>query len=457
MTPQPNTANRLALGLMAARGISYQESVQVLERLTLHLVCDDRVSRSSALQAAVLTAVNCGRRAFLGGLQIQLPEIVPLLLPWPGQTTLNGVVEELMNGGVVPTGEPTQTICFGFAPAEPQKHSLTVNATGWRGGVEPSSVKSRFEENAADFALGGVFAGGLAVHRGFLRSTAISVFACDESAGLSLWDQRADWLAASSEGPTLRALPESLWLLGLGHLGQAFLWTLSLLPFAEPSHFEVMLQDFDRIEDANVGSGLLCSQSDIGQLKARVCAQWLEARGFRTKLCERAFDENTRRTPNEPCIALCGFDKPEPRRRLENAGFSKIIECGLGGGIHDFDLIHIHTFPAQQRAADIWKDGSTPVQGPSQKLARALATSGEVCGALALETAGKAVSTSFVGAIASSAVFAELLRQYHRGGQRHHEIFLSPRYLADCDFGRSSAIFHASEVAEWGFCGVARF
>lgn len=456
MTPLPNTANRLALGLMAARSISYEEAVQELERLTLRLVCDIRILQSAAVQAAFITAVNCGKRAFLGGLQIEMPENIPLLLPWPRQTTLNGVVEELMSGGVLSARNPTQTIYFGFSPANPQKHSLTVNATGWRGGVEPSSANSRFDINAdADFALGGVFAGGLAVHRGFLRATTISVFACDESAGLSLWDQGADWLAASSEGPALRALPESLWMLGLGHLGQAFLWLLSLLPFAKPSQFEVMLQDFDRIEDANVGSGLLCSQRDIGQFKTRVCARWLEARGFRTKMCERAFDENTRRTPNEPRIALCGFDKPEPRRQLENADFSKIIECGLGGGIQDFDLIHIHTFPAQQRAAVIWEDGSTPMERPNQKIAQALASPGEVCGALAIETAGKAVSTSFIGAIASSAVFAELLRQYHRGGQRHHEIFLSPRFLADCAFVRTAEVFRASEAAEWGFCGVA--
>ena len=110
---------------------------------------------------------------------------------------------------------------------------------------------------------------------------------------------------------------------------------------------------------------------------------------------------------------------------------------------------------AQQRAAVIWEDGSTPMERPNQKLAQALASPGEVCGALAIETAGKAVSTSFIGAIASSAVFAELLRQYHRGGQRHHEIFLSPRFFADCAFVRSAEAFRASEAAEWGFCGVA--
>jgi hypothetical protein len=455
MIPLPNTANRLALGLMVARGFSdYEEAVQELERLSLRLVCDARIAQSAALQAALLTALNCGQRAFLGGVQIEMPENVPLLLAWPCQMTLNGVVAELMGRGIVLASEATQTLHFGFRPANPCKHSLTVNATGWRGGIEPSSTESQFAFCADDdFALGGIFAGALGVLRGFLRSTAISVFACDESAGLSLWDEDADWLAASSAGPALRALPESLWLLGLGHLGQAFLWTLGLLPFADPSKCEIMLQDFDRIEDANTGSGLLSTDKDIGDHKARVCARWLEARSFRTTVCERAFDENTKRKANEPAIALCGFDKPGPRQLLEGANFARIIECGLGANIHDFDLIHIHNFPGRCTAAEIWKHAAVKPGRPNPQLVEALSPGVEVCGALAIEVAGKAVSTSFVGAMASAAVFGELLRAYHKG-QKHDELYLSTRNLADCDFVRSAEFYRATHAAELGFCDV---
>lgn len=451
MTPLPNTANRLALGLMAARGIFYEEAVLELERLTLQLVCDSRISNSASLQAAFITAANCGKRAFLGGLQIEMPENVPLLLPWPSQTTLNGVVEELTNGAASPAAPTTQTVYFGFSPIHPEKHSLTVNATGWRGGVEPSSATSRFDASAdSDFPLGGVFAGGLAVHRGFLRATALSILACDECAGISLWDQGADWLSSSSEGPPLRALPANLWLLGLGHLGQAFLWTLGLLPFKDPSKLEAMLQDYDGIEEANVGSGLLCSAHDIGQHKARVCARWLEARGFRTKICERAFGEHTRREANEPSIALCGFDRPEPRRLLEGAGFARVIECGLGGSVHDFDLIHIHNFPGHRAAAEIWQQSGTQAGRANPRLVEALTPAGEKCGALAIEVAGKSVSTSFVGAMASAAVFGELIRAFHKG-DRHDEIYLSPRSMTDSDFVRSIEFYNSAEMAALGF------
>ena len=45
--PSPTAANRLALGLMDAREISYPEAVAILEGLTLSLVCDDAIRRSA--------------------------------------------------------------------------------------------------------------------------------------------------------------------------------------------------------------------------------------------------------------------------------------------------------------------------------------------------------------------------------------------------------------------------
>jgi len=453
--PRPNTANRLALGLMTARGIGYAEAVDTLERLTLRLVCDTEISRSPALQAALLTAVNCGRRAFLGGVRVEMPEDVPLLLPWPGRTTLNDVVTDLQDYISAGSDNASQTIFFGFHPEEEVPHAVVVRATGWRGGIEPVGEKGLFQRHDGnDFALGGIFAAGLAVHRGFLRATAISIFACDERAGISFWDPNADWLSGGSEGPPLRALPQGLWMLGLGHLGQAFLWTLGLLPYRNTAECELMLQDFDSIEQPNVGSGLLSSDADIGSYKTRLGSRWLESRGFRTKVCERPFDETTIRRAEEPAIALCGFDRPEPRRLLEGANFLRVIECGLGGSINDFDLIHVHNFPGSRTAASLWENSAKAVTAPNAKLVDALSAPGEVCGALAIETAGKSVSTSFIGAMAAAAVFGELLRAFNKGS-RYDETYLSPRNLADCHFSSSSRRYTSTEIAAAGFCEVA--
>lgn len=267
--PLPSSANRLALGLMSARGLNYEDAVATLENLVLLLVCDDAICRSAALQAALLTSLNCGKRAFLGGVQVTIPENVPLLIPWPKRTTLNGAVEDLMLSETSTMADASQTIYFGFKPANPAPHALTLRATGWRGGIEPAADESIFyDEGCPDFALGGIFAAGLAVHRGFLRAVGISIFACDECAGISLWSPDSDWRTSSSDGPSLRALPESLWILGLGHLGQAFLWSLGLLPFPDPSACELMLQDFDihQLHRRNgFGNGAWGTREDVSE------------------------------------------------------------------------------------------------------------------------------------------------------------------------------------------------
>src|SRR5437016_4840847 len=83
------TANRLALGLARQRRIHYREAEAILRSLTLKLVIDPASCRSVAFQAALLTAFNTGHRAFLGGVSVEMPAHVDLLLPLPGYDSLN--------------------------------------------------------------------------------------------------------------------------------------------------------------------------------------------------------------------------------------------------------------------------------------------------------------------------------------------------------------------------------
>ena len=449
--PSPDNANRLALGLMAAKDLDYYEAINLLESLSLRLLGNEKLKTSLPLQTALVTAVNCAKRAFHGGVEVILPDNIPLLFPWPEAETLNQVIAELGTTILPSTSSPTQTIFVGHSPKQAPPHSISIHASGWRGGIENVAKPTSFEscDGSTNSPLGGIFAGGLAVHRSFLRVTSLSVFACEDSFGFSLWQPNSDWQKISSEGPVLNALPKSLWILGLGHLGQAYLWSLSFLPFKDPGDCEFMLQDFDSLNESNVGSSLLCRPADQDTKKARTCALWLEQRGFSTTITERPFGKNTNRREDEPAIALCGFDKAEPRSLLEEANFKRIIECGLGGSIADFDLIHLHTFPGPKSARDLWKSADQTSQ-TNPKLVSALSNPNEVCGALAIETAGKSVSTSFVGAMASSLAVAEILKEFHRGPQ-FSEIFFSPRNSDDSSFQSANSNLSASELASWGF------
>jgi len=412
-TLTPQNFDRLAKAMMERHGVSHTRAREMLGKLKLHLMCGEEIRTSAALQAALLTAVNTGKRAFRGGVTIELPPDVTLRVPWPTPATLNGVASNL--GATAADSmrqEGARSLVFGTVrmPAD----SLRVFCDGWRGGVLPPNVDATFEPGV-DFALGGVFAGAFAVARAFLSAAEISRRDIAEATGLSLWRPDLDWLSQEACGPVLENLPAKLWLLGLGHLGQAYVWSLGLLPFPKAGSSTVYLQDFEDVEEANWSAGLLCEMDQVGKLKTRLCSHWLEERRFRTRIIERPFNVNTRRAWDEPRIALCGFDKPEPRRLLEDAGFELIVEAGLGGTLDRFDRIVLHTFPeASASPREIW------IAGPEKQSELDLSLFGDdksECGIVLQDIAGKAISSSFTGACASALAIGEILRAIH-GGRR---------------------------------------
>jgi hypothetical protein len=409
----PQNANRLAKAIMQRHGVDYARACQILTEFKLHLICGEEVHESPSLQAAVLTAINTGKRAFLGGVMIDLPPDVPLRLPWPGSLTLNDVAHELGAVATVANTNPMgRTLIFGGT--KPVTESSRVICDGWRGGVSPADTITRFK-SGPDFALGGVFAGAFAVARAFLSVSEISHRDISEPTGFSLWRPDIHWMSADAIGPQLEGLPAQMWLLGLGHLGQAYAWTLGLLPFRIDRPSVVYLQDFDLVEEGNWSAGLLCESAQVGKYKTRMSAEWLEKRGFRTRLVERSFDEHTRRIGSEPRIALCGFDNPEARQSLEDAGFELIVDCGLGASLERFDRIVVRTFPdASATARSVFSN--IPAEGSGLDPLAFGEQEGE-CGVVLQEIAGKAISSSFTGACAASCVIGEVLRAIH-GGRR---------------------------------------
>lgn len=406
--------NRLAKALMQRHSIDYPAALEMLGTFRLNLICTEKLRTSKAMQAALLTAINTGKRAFHGGVFVNMPKAVQCLLPWPGEGTLNQIVLSL--GGTLSDALQTddaETLFLGF-PSSPYGKGYVLYCCGWRGGIVSSSIVPTFVPGP-DFALGGVAAASIGVARCFLRVSGLYFAAEIEQQGISLWRPDLDWLLPEAEGPELEFLPTKFWMLGLGHLGQAYLWNFALLPYENPGGVEFMLQDFDEAVSGNYAAGVLCEEANVGRKKTRICSDWLELRHFKTTMIERPFDALTKRSSNEPAIACCGFDKAEPRMILENAGFDLIVECGLGSDAYRFDRLILHTFPeASQKPHEIWK--STPEAQVDGKLVKALKQKGD-CGIVAETLAKKAIASSFVGALAGSLVVAEILKGLH-GGMR---------------------------------------
>jgi hypothetical protein len=111
-------------------------------------------------------------------------------------------------------------------------------------------------------------------------------------------------------------------------------------------------------------------------------------------------------------VALCGVDNPIARAALEEVGFRRIIEAGLGRGAQEYLAFQIHTFPARQSARERW-GGIKHIHAVEslvhQPAYQALATDGlDQCGLTLL--AGRSVGASFVGTTTAAIVIAELLR-----------------------------------------------
>jgi hypothetical protein len=149
--------------------------------------------------------------------------------------------------------------------------------------------------------------------------------------------------------------------------------------------------------------------------KSRAMAKWCEARGFRTLINERMFTGNFHISDNEPRVGICGVDNAHARAVLEDVGFERIIEAGLGKGTEEYLSFQIHTFPGPQKACDRW-GGAIQHSGHHEEDRKpayeALAKDGmDNCGITTL--AGRSVGASFVGTMVSTLMIAEILRMAH--------------------------------------------
>ena len=112
-----------------------------------------------------------------------------------------------------------------------------------------------------------MLAAGLAVNEAFLDVNRRMQAAGRRALGLSLWrsGRDTDWLQPDETEPALTYLPSRLWLIDLGHLGQAYLWALGLLPYQDPADVALVMQDIDAITESTESTSILTDSATIGQ------------------------------------------------------------------------------------------------------------------------------------------------------------------------------------------------
>lgn len=427
MTPQNNlpmtetpTADNVHRGVKIAldsgEAKSIGEAYELFRSYRLGLLVGPEITESPAHQAALLTAVNIGARAMLGGVTVAGNIDAPLLVNVPGATTVADAVTSLGAQIIADLPEGVPTLLIGTVDSKVPLPPCTLRVVfrDWRGGVVPLDDQTQVETGDA-ITPAAILAAAIGVGEVFqhLRGNPI---AGRRTVGMSLWvPGHADWETAP-EGPLEILLPAKLWLIGLGHLGQAYLWVLGLLPYEHPEKVMLFLQDYDRLAKSNESTSLLTNSSLIGQLKTRTMAHWAESRGFKTRLVERRYAGGIQVAEDEPRVALGGVDNPEARAAYEDAGFDWIIEAGLGTGPVEYNAIRLHTFPASTTAQSKWGGALTDSKTKTRNnpaYDQLSADGMEECGLIQL--ASRSVGVPFVGTVAATLAIAEVLRQLNGG------------------------------------------
>jgi hypothetical protein len=389
---------RLSKLLVDSEGISFDKAQAWLANLKLEIVVG-RGALSPASHAAILTAVSVGRRTFIGGVRVRgfLDQPLNSALPVAASTLGEAVVAL---GASEYEGTTSRTICVESDNGGMQSWRIAPWWDGWRAGTaEVGAAVS----GTADNPLSGIAAGALAVGAAFEAERGREGGASFE---LNLWPTEQ-----SEQAPSFAEvyLPGALWLIGLGNLGQAFLWALSALPYGDPGAVSLVLQDQDKVTAENWATSVLVRDEEYGLLKTKVGERWGEAKGFDVRRVDRWLLSGDRLGDDDPRIALSGVDKVEVRKLMANVGFDCIVDAGLGRTEANFDRYRLcvfdHAYPINDYFAEITERSpeSPSDMGPYGLLEAEIGRCGTA------EIAGASIAAPYVSAVAGAAAVSRLI------------------------------------------------
>jgi hypothetical protein len=389
-----------------------REALDRLAERPLQLLLGAGVAASETLQIVALLATDLGRRAFPRGVKVVLAQDGPSLANGTHHETLAEALVALPGVSRGDAVEDLPTVCVSWDETlDVTSPAVRAVARGWAGGAVPVFA-TRVDSRPG--VLGAVLAAAISVSEVFCAVHHASPRATLRPTGLSTWAPDVAWNEPAAVGPELAYLPKGLWLLGLGHLGQAYAWLLRALPYEDFGCVSLVVQDPDAAGKENYATQLLTEIHHVGQRKTQIVANALRACGADVAVVDRRFDRHQRRQRDEPAMVLVGLDNDEARRSLSVAGFAQIINVGLGARAETFTAILLQRVEADSKIlfADRAADSHAERLVREIPAYRSLADS-DRCGALV--AAGKAVGVAFVGTAAAAIALAEVLRPLHGG------------------------------------------
>ena len=402
ITPETSRISKI---MVDSGKCSFKDAEARLMAATLVIHVDPACADTPAAQAAVLTAVVTGIRCFLGGVWLTGAIEHPLILPMKAATLAEAAVR-LGARTDIPIAATMRTVVIGSAPSRLAGWTVRAWWDNWSAGVRP--VSDPTPPGCGRNSLSGIAAGALAVAQAFLAEQG-DIQAGRSSHTLSLWSPDT----ADDPGPQRFYLPDALWLVGLGNLGQAYLWSLALLPYRKSEDLMLVLQDEDTIRDVNWGTSILVPRRHYGMLKTRMAEDWALERGFRVRRLDRFLDGSTVRYPGDPPIALSGLDRITARKLLGNVDFERVIDCGLGGTAATYRRFRLGVFDPAYTAAQHF-NGVEDQSGKEQNIrlkAYQDAMAEDPAAACGMgELAGASVAVPFVSMFVGTLAVAQAIR-----------------------------------------------
>jgi ThiF family len=364
------------------------------------------VAHRCSTQAAILTCVATARRAFNGRVSVLLadPKSPAVGSGFQGKTLGDAAAQ--LGADTQPT-DPNVVISVDGAEIpivfQTVGTQLWITSDGWIAKVDSRPLPTT--EYRSSNPLVGIVAGSTAISEAFQKLLLGHPVAGNRAVERTLWRPDVACSNPEAQGPQEFCLPNSAWLIGLGHLGQGYLWALALSPVGT---LEVAVQDTDRVVAANISTGLLVGEADVDARKTRVVDRYLESMGANCSIIERRLSAADQWTTTDPSVVLFGVDSFDARRAISGLKAPLAIDAALGSRPHNFDAITIRVFPDIGPSHEVaeWNQPSTSeltIQSAYHDIGL------DPCGIVTV--AGKAAGASFVGAFAGAMVWAELARR----------------------------------------------
>jgi hypothetical protein len=377
-------------------------------------------------QAALLTAVVTGVRAF-GAVHVLLGDPTAQLAGGPAHGLTVADFIEAEGACLVPPEDlttsdswPAVLIGSGVAPpvTDRPRPVLWVSWSGWTARASATEQDQLTPVGGCMLAPIAAAAIGVSEAFGVMHSKPASD-AGFRTVELNLWNPSG---SGDRCEPTLAYAPRAWWLVGLGHLGQAYAWVISWLAYDDPSAVEIVLQDTDRTVRGNYSTGLFTPKNSSGVPKVKLVAEAMENIGFDVRRVERRLGGDLRVADDEAHVALLGVDNLPTRRLTSGVGWRFAVDVGLGSRASDFTSMYLRRFPGSRLSHDVpsWQDEpSKAPMVPATPAFADLARRGDECGVV--QIAGKAIGVPFVGVAAACLAIAETCRELH-GGAGHDSL-----------------------------------